>query len=152
MYARIENNIAVEYPLYEGDLERRFPDLLFPMDRHGTAIPEGYVRVTSGQIENYDFKFKYNEVAPILVDGKYVQHWEAIELTNEEKQLRYAGIASQVRNQRNELLQKSDILVLSDVWETYSSDKKASLTAYRTALRNVPTQADFPYSVTWPTI
>lgn len=50
-----------------------------------------------------------------------------------------------VRNQRDRLLAETDWMALSDV--TMSSE----MTAYRQALRDIPTQAGFPASVTWPT-
>jgi N-acetylglucosamine-6-phosphate deacetylase len=50
-----------------------------------------------------------------------------------------------VRNQRNALLAETDYMALSDV--TMSD----AWTAYRQALRDIPEQAGFPASVTWPT-
>ena len=49
------------------------------------------------------------------------------------------------RNKRNALLGETDFYALSDV--TMSDE----MTAYRTALRNVPQQNGFPDSITWPT-
>ena len=55
-----------------------------------------------------------------------------------------AASATQVRAQRDALLAASDHMALADritdEWRTY-----------RQALRNVPAQAGFPASVTWPT-
>ena len=55
-----------------------------------------------------------------------------------------AASATQVRAQRDTLLAESDHMALADritdEWRTY-----------RQALRNVPAQAGFPASVTWPT-
>jgi hypothetical protein len=59
-------------------------------------------------------------------------------------------IESDVRNQRNNLLRESDVVVVrafetgqpvSDTWKTY-----------RQALRDVPAQTGFPSNVVWPTI
>jgi len=50
-----------------------------------------------------------------------------------------------VRNQRDRLLAETDWMALSDV--TMSN----AWTAYRQALRDIPAQAGFPFSVTWPT-
>ena len=49
-----------------------------------------------------------------------------------------------VRSQRDSLLQQSDVYALAD----RITDE---LTAYRQALRDIPAQAGFPASVTWPT-
>jgi hypothetical protein len=49
-----------------------------------------------------------------------------------------------VRSQRDSLLQQSDVYALADrITDEW--------TAYRQALRDIPTQAGFPASVTWPT-
>jgi len=49
-----------------------------------------------------------------------------------------------VRNQRDSLLQQSDVYALADrITDEW--------TAYRQALRDIPSQAGFPVSVTWPT-
>ncbi len=49
-----------------------------------------------------------------------------------------------VRNQRDSLLQQSDVYALAD---RITDD----WTTYRQALRGIPSQAGFPFSVTWPT-
>lgn len=56
-----------------------------------------------------------------------------------------AGLASAARSQRDELLKATDHFGLSDV--TMSDE----MTAYRQSLRDVPQQADFPATITWPT-
>ena len=49
-----------------------------------------------------------------------------------------------VRSQRDSLLQQSDVYALADrITDEW--------TAYRQALRDIPSQAGFPDSVTWPT-
>jgi len=49
-----------------------------------------------------------------------------------------------VRSQRDSLLQQSDVYALADrITDEW--------TAYRQALRDIPAQAGFPASVTWPT-
>lgn len=49
-----------------------------------------------------------------------------------------------VRSQRDSLLQQSDVYALADrITDEW--------TAYRQALRDLPAQAGFPASVTWPT-
>jgi len=50
-----------------------------------------------------------------------------------------------VRDQRNALLQETDWMALSDV--TMSD----TITTYRQALRDIPSQSGFPFNVTWPT-
>ena len=49
------------------------------------------------------------------------------------------------RDKRNDLLAATDWTANSDVTMT------TEMTAYRTLLRNLPAQADFPTTITWPT-
>ena len=56
-----------------------------------------------------------------------------------------AALASAARSQRDELLKATDHFGLSDV--TMSDE----MIAYRQSLRDVPQQADFPATITWPT-
>lgn len=52
--------------------------------------------------------------------------------------------AAEARQERNGLLAATDWTANSDVTMT------TEMTAYRTLLRNLPAQADFPTTITWP--
>ena len=54
-------------------------------------------------------------------------------------------LAEEARQERNDLLAATDWTANSDVTMT------TEMTAYRTLLRNLPEQADFPTTITWPT-
>jgi hypothetical protein len=149
MYARVKDGIAVEYPLFEGDLQRRFPELNFPMDMYGTPIPQGYVRVKM-YTPNFDNNFDYTEVMPILVNGEYRQEYEAIPLTDEQKQQRLDFVSFKVREKRNDLLAKSDVYLVLDRWNKYTEKQKEDWTNYRQSLRDITTQEGFPYNTVWP--
>jgi len=56
-----------------------------------------------------------------------------------------ADAADSVRAERETKLKESDWMALSDVTMT------AEWSTYRQALRDVPEQAGFPHTVTWPT-
>jgi hypothetical protein len=53
--------------------------------------------------------------------------------------------AEEARQERNNLLAATDWTANSDVTMT------TEMTAYRTLLRNLPEQSDFPTTITWPT-
>ena len=53
--------------------------------------------------------------------------------------------AVEAREKRNGLLAATDWTANSDVTMT------TEMTAYRTLLRNLPSQADFPTTINWPT-
>ena len=52
--------------------------------------------------------------------------------------------AADARDKRNDLLAATDWTANSDVTMT------TEMTAYRTLLRNLPAQADFPTTINWP--
>ena len=53
--------------------------------------------------------------------------------------------AAEARDNRNSLLAATDWTANSDVTMT------TEMTAYRTLLRNLPAQSDFPTTINWPT-
>ena len=54
-------------------------------------------------------------------------------------------LAADARQERNNLLASTDWTANSDVTMT------TEMTAYRTLLRNLPAQSDFPTTINWPT-
>lgn len=143
-YARIENGTAVEYPLYEGDLEKRFPKLRFPMDTHGTPIPDGYVAVV-GTSAPQDWLNVYTLGLPTLQNGVWTMNWTATPRTEEEKAAILSAIQDRVRADRNGRLAKSDWTQLTD-----APVNSALWATYRQALRDVTSQSGFPWEVVWP--
>jgi len=81
---------------------------------------------------------------PTLVGGEWVLAHQAVDLTDAEVAAATAVIAANMREERNKRLAVTDWTSSSDV------TMSAEMTAYRAALRDVPTQSDFP-TVTWPT-
>ena len=59
------------------------------------------------------------------------------------------GLPAEVRATRDALLTASDWTQLAD--SPLSDSVKAEWATYRTALRNIPAQAGFPKTVTYPT-
>lgn len=57
-------------------------------------------------------------------------------------------LAARVRAKRDALIAATDYLMASDY--PLDDDKKAELTTYRQALRDVPEQEGFPTNVVWP--
>ena len=59
---------------------------------------------------------------------------------------------SQVRSQRDEMLQQSDLFVLIDKWELLTEERKQEIRVYRQALRDVPQNFETPEDVVWPNL
>lgn len=66
------------------------------------------------------------------------------------ERIRIESIAADVREKRNELLDKTDYLVMSDY--PISEEQRAAWAAYRQALRDLPAQEGWPDAVVWPEI
>ena len=64
-----------------------------------------------------------------------------------------AGLAAGLRAQRNQkLVEEVDPIVTNPLrWAELTDAKQAEWTQYRTDLLNLPAQAGFPNTVTWPT-
>ena len=80
-------------------------------------------------------------LGPIFADGETT----AAEQEAAYKAAKDAEQATSVRNSRTEKLKDSDWTQLAD-----STVDKAAWATYRTALRDVPTQAGFPWTIDWP--
>ena len=82
--------------------------------------------------------------SPIFTDSEYgtAAEQEAI-----YKAMRDEDQAKSVRQQRGEKLKECDWTQLSDA----PVDKEV-WAAYRQALRDIPAQAGFPWTVTWPEV
>jgi hypothetical protein len=59
-------------------------------------------------------------------------------------------LANVYRQQRNMLIQQSDVKMLKDVYDRLSDQQKTDWEVYREALRNLPEQPGFPRTVEWP--
>ena len=103
-----------------------------------------------------------NSVAPVQdANDNWVEGWEVVDTyadttvdgvttTKAEHEAAYtaselAKVAANAREKRDALLTATDFYALSDV--TMSS----AMATYRTALRNVPAQSEFPATISWPT-
>ena len=104
---------------------------------------------------------RVNSVAPVQdANDNWVEGWEVVDMfadttvdgvttTKSAHESAYtaselAKVAAAAREKRDGLLAATDFYALSDVVMT------SEMTTYRTALRNVPAQENFP-TVTWPT-
>ena len=88
---------------------------------------------------------RYNNIKGVLVQctAEEETYFDALKQTAIDAEP--ARLAAEVRAKRDELIAATDWTGNSDVTMT------SAMTTYRTALRNVPAQAGFPNSITWPT-
>lgn len=90
-----------------------------------------------------------------MVDGELVALSEAeIAERNEREEAWNAAAAERalvsLRAQRDILLAQSDIYVLPDRWDSYTSIQKTQWATYRQALRDLPDNIADPLNPEWP--
>ena len=156
--------------MYEGEFRTRFAQNLPPRpvtqewlnsyvsDPAGDIVFEG-PQATGGTV------YQYSQRAGVeQLDGKWYTKYilgpvftdtpatdtqpaqTAAENEAEYKARKDAEQAKSVRTQRTQKLSDSDWTQIAD-----STADKAAWATYRQALRDVPTQAGFPWTIVWPT-
>lgn len=149
MFARIENAAIVEWPIYDGQLLERFPNLRFPFDFSVTPLPAGYVEVdivppTQPQVVTSD----YNEGLPALLNGRWTLTWVETPLTGMALTHRIDTLSADARLKRDRLLRKTDFTQIADA--PLDASRIASYKIYRQALRDITISTGFPTDITWP--
>ena len=140
MYVKIANNQVEEFPYTLDQLKRDNPNVSFPETISlSTLASYNVFPVTLTEPPAHDQLVELVTMSnPTLVNDAWKQAWAKQNRTNEEA-------SSNVRSKRDGLLLETDYLALSD--QTLSTN----MATYRQALRDIPSQSGFPFSVTWPT-
>jgi hypothetical protein len=146
MYALVNEEVVIEYPIH--DLRSRFPNISFPSNAESHHFPPGVVKVEPSAIPVVNRNQYVREGAPIKTGSTWLQVWE---IHNKEPDQIAAETAMKVRDVRNErdgFLRQTDWVVTRFI-ETGVAIPTLH-TAYRAALRDIPTQPGFPWDVQWP--
>jgi hypothetical protein len=80
------------------------------------------------------------------IDGAWYTKYSVADMDDEAKAAKDAEQAKSVRDQRNTKLAQSDWTQVAD-----APVNKEAWATYRQALRDVSAQADFPWTIEWPT-
>jgi len=162
LLVKTSNGEVDQFPYTIGNLRRDNPQTSFPKKIGGAilasygiyhvmpnaepdydALVQTLVRDAQPQKETRIRQADDEEPADVAVGDSYETGRWVIGYTVSNKT--QADAEKAVRNRRDTLLAETDWMALSDI--TMSSD----VTTYRQALRDIPAQAGFPFSVTWPT-
>jgi hypothetical protein len=128
------------------DIRQAYRQVSFPHQMPQEAIAHvGLLPVIRAAKPPIDHTKNVTEGTPVLQDGKWMQVWNITDATAEEIEQRTEQQADSVRAERNAKLSSSDWTQVADA----PVDKQV-WADYRQALRNVPDQAGFPWSVEWP--
>ena len=135
-----------QYPYSIGLLRKENPNTSFPK------------QVSASDMASFNV-YPVTEVTPTVADTqKLVKVWtptlsgddwildhQAVDLTDADIAEATAVLAANAREQRDALLAATDFYALSDVVMT------SAMTTYRSDLRSVPAQSEFPTTINWPT-
>jgi hypothetical protein len=145
MYAKLNNGQVEKYPYTIGQLRKDHHNVSFPKVMTDDVLTQfNMVRVTPTERPAEDYTKNFT-VTVVQSDGKWVEKWTPTSAAQAEITERTTNKAAQVRAERNALLAVTDYTQLAD-----APGNATAWATYRGALRNLPTQAGFPWTITWP--
>jgi hypothetical protein len=142
-----ESGAITKWPIHVTDLQAKAPNVSFSLPLVAANLTDyGVVEITEEALPSFNSATqKISTSEPTKVDGAWKITRTAVSLTSDELAANTARKAETARDTRNNLLMGTDWTASSDL--TMSDDWKT----YRQALRDVPAQAGFPNTITWPT-
>lgn len=150
-FIKLENGQPASNAIAEENFRQLFPDTVFAVPFTASAVePLGYgIYDFSSQPEPGKYQ-KVVEIAPVRNEfGIWKQTWQVVDMNADEQiaaDLRQAG---NMRAQRNLMIARTDWTQLPDA--PLSAESKTAWATYRQALRDITSQAGFPWTVNWPT-
>jgi hypothetical protein len=154
MYAEVKNGAVVTFPYDYDTLVQKNPYTKFgqtdlvSMYAGTEANIDGHelVRVTELETPTFNIQTQkaVQDLSPTLVNNVWTLGWSVQALTQAEQDAQNTEQAKSVRQSRDNKLSETDWRFRSDLtpsqaWKDYCQ-----------ALRDVPTQSGFPWTVTWP--
>lgn len=156
MYAKIQNNTPIEWPVHDFQIRSSLPEVSLPAQITAEIVAlfnfEPYME--ADKPEFHSLVQSVQETAPIKQDGVWVQQWTVGEKYSAEEKEQILADAedhklkaqkANVRAERNTKLAETDWRFRSDMTPSQQ------WIDYCQALRDVTAQPGFPWSVTWPT-
>jgi hypothetical protein len=151
MFALIQDGAVKQYPYSLYNIKLANPNTSFPSAVSDATMAEyGAMRVYfSTQPELTDTQV-LEEDTPVFSneDQRWTQVLRVRDMTAEEVTSRNDAQAAQVRAQRDAKLAETDWIVTKNL--ELNANIPGAWEVYRQALRDVPTQAGFPWTITWP--
>jgi hypothetical protein len=148
MYVKIENGVVAQYPYTLAQMLADNPSTSFPStittELHESFGVFGVDYLGAPEFDPLTHRIEHSAV-PSLVDGRWVLTNTVVAKTQEQIASAAAGQSAQVRSERNKKLSATDWTQVAD-----APVDKAAWAAYRQALRDITTQAGFPWTIDWP--
>lgn len=150
MYVKITNGTVDQFPYTVGKLRRDNKNVSFPRNITNEILQEyGVFSVTQSDTPSYDTKTQkaIRNNAPSLVGDEWILGWTVVDMTSDEIQEYNTNAEKDNREKRDALIAETDWWASSDLTMT------AEQTAYRQALRDITTHANWPHleDADWPT-
>ena len=155
MQIRIRTSGAV---MYEAEFRQLHPSTSFPQQISEATLNDfGADVVFEGPQASGGTVYQYSQAAGVeQLDGKWYTKYilgpvftdgetTAAEQETAYKASKDAEQAKSVRTSRNDMLKDCDWTQIAD-----STADKTAWATYRQALRDIPAQAGFPWTITWP--
>jgi len=156
LYAEVKNGVVVTFPYDYDTLVQKNPytkfaqtDLLSMYSGTEANINGNeLVRVTELETPTFNSQTQkaVQDSAPALVNNVWTLGWSIQSLTQTEQDVQNIAKAKSVRSTRDTKLKDTDWTQIAD-----ATVNKTVWATYRQALRDVPTQSGFPWTITWPT-
>lgn len=144
------NTTTGDYPLSAADVRAAHSNTSFPSEVAGfeaALVGMGYAVVQQVPEPAITYTQNIAEGAPAESDGTYQQTWVISNASAEEVAERTARQSVDIRQERNQRLADCDWTQLPD-----APVDAAAWATYRQELRNVTSQAGFPWEVNWPAV
>ncbi|MDB4588493.1 phage tail assembly chaperone [bacterium] len=150
MYVKITNGAVDQFPYTVANLRRDNPNTSFPKKINDEALNSwGVYRVTLEDTPSFNDKTQIvsMDTVPTLVNGTWTVGWTVNNMSQEDIDAKETAKATTLREQRDEKLAETDWWASSDLTMT------AEQTAYRQALRDITSHANWPHleEADWPT-
>jgi hypothetical protein len=148
--ARVENNSVTAYPYGIRELKAEYPNISFPTNPlQISSVRDEYGVVVVQDVEKPSFDFRTQRIVkgmPVQDGDTWSQDWVVQDKTADEVVANDVEQWGFIRQERNTLLSASDYRDLPN----YPGIDQESWLTYRQALRDVPSNNDDPFDISWP--
>lgn len=150
LFIQLQDGQPVGRPIAEDNFRQLFPHTSFPTYfTADTVEPLGYGIYDFSNAPDVGRYEKTVEVAPVRNEyGIWRQAYVVAPMNDAEKDKADSHQASSVRAERNRRISDTDWLIIKTLEAGQPQD--FSVSAYRQALRDIPSQPNFPWDIAWP--
>ena len=131
----------------QGEVRSMYPNTSFPSQWTPTLVEElgldPVFESPTPTTTRYQIAFK--DGVEQDAQGRWLWKWSISEMDDDAKAAKDAEQAKNIRSDRDKRLSDTDWTQVAD-----APVDKAAWATYRQALRDVPSQAGFPYDINWP--